>query len=190
VTRNVLVVAIGDEQATGKTTLVQRALKMALGKMQPVPTYRGRYGLIEYMAFPSLSLTVFGSYDGDVYAGTDRLSMAVEHDAREFVEYLTRWGGHQTVIFEGDRLFTSSYLRFCQERVILRAYVLGCDATAPGARRASRQATKSDVLLRSRRTKMEQICAQGLAEERRNQTPADLEANTSLVARLLTEWAT
>jgi hypothetical protein len=45
------------------------------------------------------------------------------------------------------------------------------------------------VWLQSRPTKVEQICAQGLAEERRNHTAADLEANTSLVARLLTEWA-
>src|SRR5215831_5433688 len=57
VTRNVLVVAIGGEQAAGKTTLLQRSVKMALGSMQPVPPYRGRYGLIEYMVFPSLSLT-------------------------------------------------------------------------------------------------------------------------------------
>jgi hypothetical protein len=186
VTRNVLVVAIGGEPATGKATLVQRAIRMALGGMEPVPSYRGRYGLIEYTAFPSLRLTVFGRYDGGAYAGADGLSIAAEPDAREFVEYLTRWGGHQTVLFAGDRLFTSSYLRFCQERAILRAYVLSCDSVALGARRASRQATNDDVFQRS---KVESICAQGLAEERRNQTPADLEANTSLVAGLLTKWA-
>jgi hypothetical protein len=75
------VIAIGGEPATGKTYLV-RALIPALG-----PSHDFKYGLIQGTFHPCTGTYIVGKYkEGDVFAGTDKLSMSAQKDWPAFLE--------------------------------------------------------------------------------------------------------
>ena len=98
----VRVIAMGGEPATGKTTLMFKLISMA-DDWQIVKPQK----LLDAMYSKKLNLYILGKYanDGNVFQGTDRLSMAVQPDALKFFEQLTFDADDVNVIFEGDRLF-------------------------------------------------------------------------------------
>jgi hypothetical protein len=107
----VRVIAMGGEPATGKTTLMFRLISMA-DDWQTVKPEK----LLDAMYSKKLNLYILGKYvdDGNVFQGTDRLSMAVQPDATAFfsnLAYESNADGHSVnVIFEGDRLFNGKML--------------------------------------------------------------------------------
>lgn len=104
----VKVIAMGGEPATGKTTLMFRLISMA-DDWQVVKPQK----LLDAMYSKKLNLYILGKYanDGNVFQGTDRLSMAVQPDAEKFFSELWYEEGAKTnVIFEGDRLFNGKLL--------------------------------------------------------------------------------
>ncbi len=83
---------------TGKTTLL-RNIRQNLGSFQ-----LEKNGLLNYENYPNH--IVLGSYeDNSTFAGTDKLSMAVNKDAIEFLKKNSK-----PVIVEGDRLLNSKFL--------------------------------------------------------------------------------
>ena len=107
----VKVIAMGGEPATGKTTLMFKLISMA-DDWQIVKPEK----LLDAMYSKKLNLYILGKYvnDGNVFQGTDRLSMAVQPDAEKFfsaLEYESNANDHSVnVIFEGDRLFNGKML--------------------------------------------------------------------------------
>jgi len=77
----VRVIAMGGEPATGKTTLMFRLISMA-DDWQTVKPEK----LLDAVYSKKLNLYILGKYvdDGNVFQGTDRLSMAVQPDATAF----------------------------------------------------------------------------------------------------------
>lgn len=103
----VKVIALGGEPATGKTTLMFKLISMA-DDWQVVKPQK----LLDAMYSNKLNLYILGKYvnDGNVFQGTDRLSMAVQPDAEKFFMELDYDGNPVNVIFEGDRLFNAKML--------------------------------------------------------------------------------
>jgi len=96
------VIAIGGSPGTGKTTLMRAFMRDKVWEtVEPKKTLSTLY-------CRDLDLYILGKYaEGEVFAGTDRLSMAVQ-------PVLEAWmTTHQShVLFEGDRVFNQSFLEF------------------------------------------------------------------------------
>ena len=103
----------------------------------------------------SSGIRLFGKYaEGDIYAGTDKLSMAVQPAA---IEYLK--GDPSPInVFEGDRLTT---LTFFEEAVRLGHDVTIIELTVDNATREQRYrdrgSEQSDTFVNGRRTKVRNI---------------------------------
>lgn len=113
-----------------------------------------------------VTVIVLGRYDeGDTFPGTDRLSMAVQPAAEDLI---ARLAGHtarqgtseQThVVFEGDRLFSRSFLLSCAATpgVSVHAVVLSTTAEQLAERRKGRGSNQAASWLKGRTSKVEGI---------------------------------
>lgn len=147
-------VAIGGEPATGKTTLMLKYRK-ALSR----PAYF-KWGRLMVEQHVREKLLIFGNYqEEDTFAGTDKLSMAVQPDAVQFVSRAKHgvFGGY-TFLFEGDRLFNSSFLGECSKYFhTMSVVVLVASPELLSMRHSQRGDTQGETFLKSRRTKVENI---------------------------------
>jgi broad-specificity NMP kinase len=151
------IVAVGGVPGTGKTSLFREFIaKHSWEKVEPIK-------LLSSMYCKELDLYIFGKYEeGEVFAGTDRLSMAVQPSAQEFVRTTT-----SNVLFEGDRIFNRSFLEFVAElpEVDLQVIYLKVPQAMLEERYADRGSNQSDVFLKGRETKYSNILANfGLME--------------------------
>lgn len=138
--------ALGGQPATGKTTLMWSLL----GALKP--SSRFRYGLLRGI-FCENDCAVLGVYQkGETFAGTDRLSMAVQAHYEKFVGL-----GTHHVVFEGDRLFTAKNLLALTETHDTKIVVLEADEETLKARHALRGDSQKEAFLRSRATKIKNI---------------------------------
>ncbi len=170
-------IGIVGEPATGKTTLVRAVLKR-MGKEYTDFKFRLVYG----RQFPS-GLFVLGIFrDGEVFGGTDRLSMAVQPDA---VRFLRKVPDQATVLFEGDRLTRAGFLRAAGDGLFL--FVLEASASEKEKRHRDRADTQKPTFHRSRATLVARIASDFPSERLRNDTLKDLQQN---VARVLAVAAT
>jgi broad-specificity NMP kinase len=99
------IVAVGGSPGTGKTTLFRKFMEnKTWEKVEPKKMLPALY-------CKELDLYVLGKYEeGETFAGTDRLSMAVQPIAQEFVSETT-----SNILFEGDRIFNQSFLEFAMD---------------------------------------------------------------------------
>lgn len=95
-------IAVGGSPGTGKTTLFRKFMEgKTWEKVEPKK-------MLPAMYCKEIDLYILGKYEeGETFAGTDRLSMAVQPIAQEFVSECT-----SNILFEGDRIFNQSFLEF------------------------------------------------------------------------------
>ena len=107
------VVAIFGEPGSGKSTLMRRVLcELGFAK----DTLKEDFKLVPYHKHENKY--VLGKYEeGEVFAGTDRMSMAVQPEAIKFLDTLPN---DSVVFFEGDRLCTASFLEHCNNKFDLK----------------------------------------------------------------------
>ena len=148
------VIAMGGEPATGKTTLMFKLISMA-DDWQIVKPQK----LLDAMYSKKLNLYILGKYanDGNIFQGTDRLSMAVQPDAERFFSEL--WDANTNVIFEGDRLFNAKLLdklahTFPTEFKII---ILRVKNSTLDQRHIDRKDDQDDKFKNSRKTKISNI---------------------------------
>lgn len=143
------IVAVGGVPGTGKTSLFREFIsKHTWEKVEPVK-------LLSSMYCKELDLYIFGKYEeGEVFAGTDRLSMAVQPNAQEFIKTTS-----SNVLFEGDRIFNRSFLEFVSElpNVDLQVIYLTVPQNLLEQRYAERGSNQSEVFLKGRETKYNNI---------------------------------
>jgi len=97
------IIAIGGVPGTGKTKLVRSLIEQEKGWESCSPA---KLLVAEYNK--KLDLYILGKYEeGEVFSGTDRLSMAVQPNAQDWIA-----SSDANVLFEGDRLFNKSFLDF------------------------------------------------------------------------------
>lgn len=138
-------IAVGGSPGTGKTTLFRKFME---GKnFQPVEPAK----LVSAMYCAELDLYVLGKYEeGEVFAGTDRLSMAVQPAVSEWI------ASHNcNVLFEGDRIFNQSFLEFAMglPDTDLQVVFLNAPKNILEQRYKDRGSEQSEQFLRGRETK-------------------------------------
>lgn len=138
-------VAVGGSPGTGKTTLFRKFMEgKSWEKVEPKK-------MLPAMYCKELDLFVLGKYeDGETFAGTDRLSMAVQPIAQEFVSEC-----QSNILFEGDRIFNQSFLEFAMglPNTDLQVVFLKAPKTILEARYKDRGSDQSEQFLKGRETK-------------------------------------
>jgi len=142
------IIAVGGVPGTGKTTIVQKIINRVEDWEVAKPA-----DLLDSIYSPALNLYVLGKYqpwyEGEGYAqGTDRLSMAVQPKAIEFLQTCK-----SNILFEGDRLFTQGFLEACSAFGDLSIFLLNSDKTVLSERYEARGSEQSEQFIRSRVTK-------------------------------------
>ena len=138
-------IAIGGSPGTGKTTLMRKFME---GKTwiecQPAK-------LVTAMYNEELDLYILGKYaEGETFAGTDRLSMAVQPEVQAWIQT-----HNCNVLFEGDRIFNQSFLEFAMnlKEVDLQVVFLKAPKTVLEQRYKDRGSEQSETFLKGRETK-------------------------------------
>jgi hypothetical protein len=139
------IIAVGGSPGTGKTTLFRKFME---GKTWQ-ETAPAKLVVANYNA--ERDLYVLGKYEeGEVFAGTDRLSMAVQPPLQEWI------ASHNcNILFEGDRVFNQSFLEFCMglPNTQLEVVFLTAPKTILEQRYKDRGSDQSEQFLRGRETK-------------------------------------
>ncbi len=100
---------------------------------------------------------VLGKYDGTTFEGSDKLSMAVMRDVKEFDDY-ARAKGFKFVVCEGDRFMNSTFI------IAMQPYIIKItdDGSAGRKRRGSSQTERQ---LKSIATRVSNVKADMLVEK-------------------------
>jgi broad-specificity NMP kinase len=138
-------IAVGGQPGTGKTTLFRKFME---GKkwIECEPAK-----LISAMYNEEMDLYILGKYqEGETFAGTDRLSMAVQPEIQKWIQ-----GINSNVLFEGDRIFNQSFLEFAMglDQTDLQVVYLKAPKEILEQRYKDRGSDQSEQFLRGRETK-------------------------------------
>lgn len=142
------VIAIGGEPGSGKSTL----MKEIINHYGVEPKYDA-FKLVPYLQ--KENIYVLGKYEeGEVFSGTDRMSMAVQPEA---IKFLASVPSDSVVLFEGDRLFTASFLEHCLDNYDLKIVYLSTTKQIREERYKERGSNQNETWLQGRETKISNI---------------------------------
>lgn len=142
------IIAIGGEPGAGKTTLMKKLIE----HFGVQPEYDS-FKLVPYLRKDNIY--VLGKYeDGETFAGTDRMSMAVQPEA---IKFLASLPSDSIVLYEGDRLFNTSFLEHCNENYDLSIVYLKTDKSVRQERYKERGSNQNETWLQGRETKVANI---------------------------------
>ena len=139
------IIAVGGQPGTGKTTLFRKFMD---GRHW-IETHPA--DLVYAMYNEELDLYILGKYqEGETFAGTDRLSMAVQPKLQEWVAK-----NNCNILFEGDRVFNQSFLEFSMNLpdTQLEVIYLKTDKAVLEQRYQDRGSDQSEKFLKGRETK-------------------------------------
>ena len=143
------IIAVGGQPGTGKTTLFRKFIdNYEWNKCEPKK-------LLNALYCEEINTYILGKYeDGETFAGTDRLSMAVQPVAQEFVKE-----SKSNILFEGDRIFNQSFLEFVMAlpEVDLQVVYLKVPDDLLKQRYIDRGSDQSEIFLKGRATKYNNI---------------------------------
>jgi uridine kinase len=140
--------AIGGEPGSGKTTLMKKIIE----HYGVEPNYNA-YKLVPYLQKDNIY--ILGKYEeGEIFSGTDRMSMAVQPEA---IKFLTTLPSNSVVLFEGDRLFTASFLEHCLDNYDLKIVYLSTTKQIREERYKERGSNQNETWLQGRETKIANI---------------------------------
>jgi broad-specificity NMP kinase len=138
-------IAVGGSPGTGKTTLFRKYMNdKEWIQVEPAKLVSALYN-------PERDLYILGKYEpNETFAGTDRLSMAVQPPMQEWI------ASHNcNVLFEGDRIFNQSFLEFAMglPDTDLQIVYLKAPKEMLEQRYKDRGSDQSEQFLRGRETK-------------------------------------
>ncbi len=142
-------IAIGGSPGTGKTTVMRKFMEDKKW-IECTPAK-----LINAMYNEELDLYILGKYqEGETFAGTDRLSMAVQPEIENWIQT-----HNCNVLFEGDRIFNQSFLEFAMglPNTDLQIIMLSAPKTILEQRYQERGSDQSEQFLKGRETKYSKI---------------------------------
>lgn len=164
------VLAIGGEPGVGKSTAVQRVIVELLARGYDredgsyTITHKGRRVTVHGVEFVGERpyyrehVIILGKYaDGDTFPGTDRESMGVAPAAEALLQALAAKESETAsvfVLFEGDRLFTRSFLLACARVATVRVCVLKATPEQLETRRKGRGSDQDSSWLKGRASKV------------------------------------
>jgi adenylate kinase len=146
-------IAIGGLPATGKSTILKKFMKeLEWVKQEPRK-------LVTSMYNKANDLYIIGDYSDpkEKFPGLDRLSMAVQPEAIKFLQETK-----SNILFEGDRLFTASFLESASQMVDLsqlelKIVFIKADPKIVKERHAERDDSQSKKFIKGRDTKLDNI---------------------------------
>lgn len=142
------IIAVAGQPGTGKTSLFREFMKNhEWEKVEPKKMLPALY-------CKELDLYVLGKYeDGELFAGTDRLSMAVQPIAQCFINETT-----SNILFEGDRLTNAKFYDFLLKlNAKVEFLVLTVSDETMKQRYKDRGSDQSETFLKGRETKISNI---------------------------------
>ena len=143
------ILAVGGVPGTGKTSLFRKFIALhEWEKVEPIK-------LLSALYCKELDLYMFGKYEeGEIFAGTDKLSMSCQTNVTEFVKNST-----SNIIFEGDRLTNTKFYTMLMElpETELKVIILEVNQTTLNQRYKDRGSEQSETFLRGRETKIANI---------------------------------
>lgn len=169
--------AIGGVPASGKSTLIKTYMEET-GNWESEKSHDLLYN--EYNK--ELDLYILGKYGKEeTFPGTDRLSMAVQPKAIEWIK-----STNHNILFEGDRLFTRTFLDFLSELdAEFKILVLNTKDSLLESRHVSREDSQNETFLKSRETKISNIKSSlflsDYIEDVDNDTEEDLQKNVKII---------
>lgn len=177
-------IAICGEPGTGKTTLMRRLIEGF------IPGVEFESGLVRGVYFEKRKIILLGVYrDDEVFAGTDRLSMAVQP---QVITWLKRINDHSsysnhTVVFEGDRLSSKKLFDAIRDYGIRREiFFLKVSEEERKRRYVLRGSNQAETFLRGRITKVENLSKAYPHYNLNNETESDLTANVLIITNMIT----
>jgi adenylate kinase len=146
-------VAIGGLPATGKSTIMRKFMEgMEWIKQEPRK-------LVVTMYNKEHDLHIVGDYSDpdEKFPGLDRLSMAVQPEAIRWIQET-----QSNILFEGDRLFTASFLESAAQLVDmseleLKIVFITADPLIVEGRHKERADSQSEKFIKGRDTKLDNI---------------------------------
>ena len=145
------VIAICGVPGTGKSTLMRKLMESSTWERQE----QVKLVVSEYSQ--DLDLHILGKYDdGEVFAGTDKLSMAVSPEVEKFLGVT-----QSDVIFEGDRLTGQKLFTFISDKltnqVEFHIIVIKAKQDTLNSRYVERGSTQPEQFLNAKETKINNI---------------------------------
>lgn len=174
------VIAIGGVPASGKTTLMRTILAYLDERGMGLVTNVGK--LLWMHEYPELNAVVLGRYDeAGTFAGTDKLSMAVQPVALTELRRAAAVRRNTLVLFEGDRLFNLSFLNKLAEFASVRAVALLVSDAVADERCRARGSEQSTTFRTGRVTKVANIRARFPVTSLPNDTEANIESTRAIL---------
>lgn len=150
------IIYVIGEPGTGKTTLMKRVFEYL--NFSKTPRIQEQFPLVPYHVSESLGIFMLGKYeDGEVFAGTDRMSMAVQPWAIKFLEDIEKENDDLVIIGEGDRLSTPTFIEHIVDKYDAIIYYIRASEEIKKARYKERGSNQSDIWLQGRVTKLNNI---------------------------------
>lgn len=173
------IVAIGGVPGTGKTLLVRELMKQ-YGEWFPETVAN----LVQTESNSKRKLRILGRYEeGNTFAGTDRLSMAVQPMALEWIKAYD-----ENVLFEGDRLFNGSFLNSLASLPNTELFIIYLTAPEPILQERYRQrgSNQSDQFIKGRETKYarlkQEMSLRKFSREFPHKSPEDTQKIISVIS--------
>lgn len=176
------IMALMGSPGTGKTTLMRKFME---GKEEWQLTASPEFPLVSYHRCENVA--ILGKYEeGQLFAGTDRLSMAVQPQA---VQWLKQAGSLiDTVLFEGDRLSNQSFLEHIVDNYDARIIYLEVPESERLRRYAERGSNQSEQFLRGRETKYANLTANMVLQMSTTTYRHMTSEDTEVVLNDIREW--
>ncbi len=143
------IIAVIGRPGSGKTTLFRKFIEDKEWENQELVK------LVPSLYNEKLDLHILGKYeDGEVFAGTDRLSMCCQPVVVEFVKSTP-----SNIIFEGDRLTNMKFFDELMSLSDTEFHILVIDVadSTLNTRYTDRGSDQSETFLKGRKTKIDNI---------------------------------
>jgi hypothetical protein len=170
----VRIVYLGGEPATGKTSIARRLIQK-LEMIEGDENIRVNFKFLKVRGqyFKQIFVWVLGVYEeGQTFAGTDKLSMAVLPDAIQFFKTAQDC---DRIFIEGDRLAVPKFFIEAQ-KYDAKLFYLSSPEAELDIRHVARGDKQSSSFLKSRKTKWKNLRANFEFTELRNERPEHVEA--------------
>ena len=164
------------EPAVGKTTVMR-------GVIEGLDLRPHKLGKAKWMECDSEKIILMGNYNGHIFDGTDRLSMACYTDLENAVGYFSHYKKDYRMLWEGDRMTRDRWLD-CLVGWELKLYHLWGEASEVAERRQNRGTGQNESWVAGRKSLCDRLSKERDAIHYRL---GDYKTFASLISLLRTE---